>query len=395
MPSIAPSRSRLFAGAALTLSLGTAIAIAASASEPGADNHAHAAPATQISRGTFDATQPAAAAAAAAALPIWGAMAPENLGTCPAAAHDRYVVDGGDGYLYRTWHPQVVPIDPASPSATCTFAHEHGDNPASQTNARIRAVPIRFGYLGRRMPTPEEPNGHDEPHEGFKVYVANAGQRNDEGRTAVNDSRIVVHMGTGGPKRFVTQHHSLQFVLQTSYAWMNIQTMADTGGVGNICANPRQGKTVMSLKAGCKVDSLYEIWSVTAKIRTTSGRTVAFANIASAVFDPITVFDPANPTRVLYIWDPAVNPILNFPNNPRSSSRGCNREAYHGPAQWDNSTSSDVYLTDAMGQEMPNGPVRQEISRYRSTSNFVATNDGQSQFKFRSRQCAAGLGLKN
>lgn len=393
MQSIAPFRSRLFVGATFTLTLGAALAVAASTSEP--NNHNHAAPAAQISRGTFDAATQPGVVTAAAALPIWGAMAPENLGTCTAAVHDRYVVDGGDGYLYRTWHPQVVPVNPASPATTCTFAHEHGDNPASQTNARVRAVPILFGYLGRRMPTAEEPNGHDEPHEGFKVYVANAGQRNDEGRTALHDSRIVVHMGTGGPKRFVTQHHSLQFVLQTSYAWMNIQTMADTGGTGNICANPRQGKTVMSLKAGCKVDSLYEIWSVTAKIRTTSGRTVAFANIASAVFDPITVFDPANPTRVLYIWDPAVNPILNWPNNPRSNARGCNREAYHGPAQWDNATSSDVYLTDAMGQEMPNGPVRQEVSRYRSTSNFVATNDGLSQFKFKSRQCAAGLGLKN
>jgi hypothetical protein len=391
MPSLDPLRSRLFVGAALTLTVGAALAIAASTSEP--DNHNHAAAPAQISRGAFDATQPAARPAPA--LPIWGAMALENLGTCTAAAHDRYVVDGGDGYLYRTWHPQVVPLDPALPAVTCTFAHEHGDNPASQANTRIRAVPIRFGYLGRRMPTAEEPNGHDEPHEGFKVYVANAGQRNDEGRTALHDSRIVLHMGTGGPKRFTTQHHSLHFTLQTSYAWMNIQTMADTGGTGNICANPRQGKTVMSLAPGCKVDSLYEIWSVTAKVRTTSGRMVAFANIASAVFDPITVFDPANPTRLVYLWDPAVNTILNWPNNPRDYARGCNREAYHGPAQWDNSTSSDVYLTDAMGQEMPNGPVRQEVSIYRSTSNFVATNDGLSQFKLRSDRCASGLGLKN
>src|SRR4029077_17770165 len=136
-----------------------------------------------------------------------------------------------------------------------------------------------FGYIGRRMPMPEEPNGHEEPHEGFKVYVANAGARNDEGRTALHDSRIVIHMGTGGPKRFGTRNHSLQFVLQTSYAWLNIQTMADTGGTGNICANPRQGKTVMSLAPGCKVDSLYEIWSVPAKIRNLANRQVAFANI--------------------------------------------------------------------------------------------------------------------
>ena len=118
-----------------------------------------------------------------------------------------------------------------------------------------------------------------------------------------------MHMGTGGPKRFTTRHHSLAFTLRTSYAWLNIQTMADTGGVGNICANPRQGKTVMSLQSGCVVDSLYEIWSINARIRTNTGRQVAYANVATAVFDPVTVYDPANPTRVLYIWDPAVNPI--------------------------------------------------------------------------------------
>ena len=44
---------------------------------------------------------------------------------------------------------------------------------------------------------------------------------------------------------------------------------------------------------------------------------------------------------------------------------------------------------------MYNGPLRQEISRYRSTGNFVATNEGLSQFKLKSKQCAAGLGIKN
>jgi hypothetical protein len=337
-----------------------------------------------------------ALAAQSGAAPIFGTVAPEVLGNCPAATHDRYVVDGGDGYRYRTWHPRVVPVDLANPSVTCAFAHEHGDNPATQTNARVRAVPIRFGYIGRRMPMPGEPNGHDEAHEGFKVFVVNAGTINDEGRTALHDSRIVVHMGTGGPKRFTMRHHSLQFTLQTSYAWLNLQTMADTGGVGNICASPRQGKTVISLAPGCKLDSTYEIWSVTSTIRLTTGRIIAIANIASAAFDPITVLDPADPTRLVYLWDPAVNAVMNWPNNSRTYVRGCDREAYHGPAYWYNNTSSDTFFTDAVGNEVAGGPLRQEVSRYVSDgSMFRATNDGLSQFKYRKRNCGSSLGFKN
>ena len=114
MSSTAPFHRRLFIGATLSLTLGAALAVVV-ASEPDNNNHNHAAPAAQISRGTFDTPTQPGAVTAAAALPIWGAMAPENLGTCTAAVHDRYVVDGGDGYLYRTWHPQVVSVNPASP----------------------------------------------------------------------------------------------------------------------------------------------------------------------------------------------------------------------------------------------------------------------------------------
>jgi hypothetical protein len=332
--------------------------------------------------------------------PIWGVLAPDILGSCPLAVHERFVVDGEDGFRYRTWHPQTVPIDDADPSkGTCTFAHEHGDDPSTQTLPEIRNVPIRFGYVGRRMPMPGEPNGHEEPHEGFKVYVANAGQRNDEGRTNLHDSRIVLHMGTGGPKRFTTQHHSLQYVVRTNAgAWMNVQTMADTGGVANICTNPRQGKTVMVLDPTCRVDSLYEIWEATAEIKNLAGAVVARAVVSTATFDPITVFDPANPTALLYMWDPAVDAILKFPDgtkDSRAGARGCNREAYHGPTQWDNKTEQDVYFTDAMGQEVENGPLRQEVSRDRSTGRFVATDDGLSQFKVASMQCRQGLGIKN
>lgn len=99
---------------------------------------------------------------------------PVILGTCPAAVHDRYTVVGPDGKTYRTWHPATVPLDPNDPlKGTCTFAHEHGDDP--RTLLVNPSLPP-FGYIGALA-------GDNEPHEGFKVFVANRGVVNDEGAT--------------------------------------------------------------------------------------------------------------------------------------------------------------------------------------------------------------------
>jgi predicted phage tail protein len=84
---------------------------------------------------------------------IFGIVDPTILGTCSAATHDKWVVDGGDGFKYRTWHPQTDPTG-------CVYGHEHGDNPASIQEPTIAASPVRFGYIGRRHPMAGEPNGH-------------------------------------------------------------------------------------------------------------------------------------------------------------------------------------------------------------------------------------------
>ena len=328
---------------------------------------------------------------------IWGIVAADTLGTCTTQVHDRYVVTGDDGKLYRTWHPQTVPVDAANPSgAKCVFGHEHGDDPSTVANAEIKATPVAFGYIGRRMSTATEPNGHEEAHEGFKVFVANKGKVNDEGRSNLHDSRFVFHMGTGGVKRYDTQFHSLDYkVITNDGRKMFVQAMADTGGVGNICANPRQGKTVMTLGSDCKLDSLYEIWENAITIRNANHKVIAKALASTAVFDPITVMDPNNHTRLVNTWSTEFNSALNFPNNDRTYVRSCEREAYHGPTYWENTGNAEVYYTDAMGMEMAAGDLKQIISKHNTGGTFTATNDGLSQFKFRKSYCAAGLGLKN
>jgi hypothetical protein len=212
-------------------------------------------------------------------------------------------------------------------------------------------------------------------------------------------------MGTGGAARFTTRFHSLDFHIVTSNGGrMDISGMADTGNVGTICSSPRQGRTVMGL--GCKVDSAYEIWENTLRI-SNKGNTVANATTSTAVFDSITVMDPADLTKAINTWDPlAYSQIFKF-NDSRTGARGCDREAYSGPVMWYNSGGSQTYYTDVYGAVVSNGPIKQYISTI-STKNAGAVtqygglimaykggSDPQVQFKLRRSACAPGLGVKN
>ena len=325
---------------------------------------------------------------------IWGVVDPIVLGTCTAAQHDVYTVDGGDGYRYRTWHPQVDP-------SGCTYAHEHGDNPALTQSAEIAASPVRFGYIGRRHPMPGEPNGHEEAHEGFKVFIANPGDVNDEGRVNRVYSRSVFHMGTGGPKRFNMPHHTAELrVIHPEFGLKAFtQLIMDTGSVGAVCdpRKPAPVKDVIQLNSPCKLNSGYEIWSTQQTVMF-HGREVYRAFATPAVFDPITVFNPANPTELVYANDPRVAAIKNFPDD-WSKNRGCERESYAQPGYWYNGGGRTEYYTDAMGGELPSTDpmaLKQEISASDSIS-APATNDGLVQFKMRRSYCqqASKLGLKN
>lgn len=325
---------------------------------------------------------------------IFGIVDAAVLGTCSAATHDQWTVDGGDGFLYRTWHPQTDP-------SGCVYAHEHGDNPALMQDAEIASSPVRFGYIGRRHPMPGEPNGHEEAHEGFKVFIANRGDVNDEGRVNRVYSRSVFHMGTGGPRRFSMPHHSAEIRLVHPEFGLKAftQLMMNTGGVAPVCdpRAPAPVKDAIVLGQPCRINSAYEIWSASQSVRF-QGREVYRAFATPAVFDPITVFNPANPTEVVYAWDPRVAAVKNFTDD-WSYFRGCDRESYAQPGVWHNGGGRTTYTTDAMGQELAaTDPLAlvQVISASDSVS-APATTDGLLQFKVRRGFCQqrSKLGLKN
>jgi len=300
---------------------------------------------------------------------------------CPDWVHNRYTVRGPDGELYPTWHPQV------DPEFGCYFDHDHGDDP--RTSLANPELPP-FGYVGKLA-------GMPEAHEGFKVFVANRGTRNDEGRVALTSTRIVAHMGTGGVRRYRVRHHSLMFdLVAPSGHRVSVQGMADTGLVGSICERDRSlsdndpnndiGRTVMTLPgAGCHSQnpgSLYEIWAFRLRL---DNRVEVIAS--TAAFDPITTMNPANLDELHYTE-------LVFEGF--SGLRGCYREAYHGPVYWYNQNGPEVFYTDAFGR--PRGPIRQQVSRHNDIGiRMSERSDGfQNIFKqMPTNYCGPGLGLKN
>lgn len=320
-------------------------------------------------------------------LPIWGVADASVLGTCSATTHDAWTVDGGDGFRYRTWHPQVDP-------SGCVYAHEHGDDPARSAHAAISASPVRFGYIGRRM-------HHEEAHEGFKVFIANPGDVNDESRVNRVYSRSVFHMGTGGPKRFSMPHHSAEIrLIHPEFGLAAFtQLMMDTGGTGAVCdpRSPAPVKDVIQLQSPCLLGSAYEIWSTTQSVRY-QGRTVYTAFATPAVFDPITVLNPANPTEVVYAWDARVAAVKRFTDD-WSHFRGCDRESYAQPGYWRNAGGPTTFYTDATGNEVPASDPNALVQQIAAVDSVgaPATNDGLVQFKMRRSYCQqrASLGLKN
>lgn len=296
---------------------------------------------------------------------IWGPVHPDTLGEWTATEHDAFVLDGGDGWKYRTWHPQC--LDFPSGLTTSGFvrrcaAHEHGDNPASQGDAWVRSkFDARFGYAARRhKDMPGEPDGHVEAHEGFKVFVANKGDTNDEGRVNRTWTTASFHMGTGGPARFGVRHHSGS--LASRHDWpgepqmrIAFHVLADTGGVATVCDPRVQApvKDVMQLDSPCKLPSQYEIWRAETALVDASGVELARVFQTPATFDPITIRNPANPSEVVYAHDPRMAASKQFPGDDWSGNKDVERETYaQNPYLYTQGRSTSDYWLNPLGRQV-------------------------------------------
>ena len=107
------------------------------------------------------------------------------------------------------------------------------------------------------------------------------------------------------------------------------------------------------------------------------------------MFDPITVLNPANPTELVYAWDPRVTAIKQFPPTTGRWGAGAIARATRSRATGTTAGGPTSYYTDAMGKPMAaSNPLAllQVISAHNSIG-APATTDGQGAFKVRRSYC--------
>lgn len=283
--------------------------------------------------------------------------------TCPAWAHDQWLVLAPNGRMYRTWHPAVQPDN--LPGAGCKFNHEHGtrDPRGSKADPTLPA----YGYVA-------DLHGMSEPHEGFKTEYANAGERNEfENFSATSDVKATMHQGTFGAGRVNQRMHTIEFDLKNANgAEVHVHGMGDTGYASNQCVPPDQLDTEQGTVGvrffalpfaqakACGLGTPYEVWEWALPLR---GDNRIHSKLGT--FDAITAFNP--------LAGKLEQTSDTWPNAPFS---GCKRDFYFGP----------VYLNTAVDYVDEFG-VRQFV-KPGSVKNFPLDSVGKSAFKLDYSNCA-------
>jgi hypothetical protein len=198
-----------------------------------------------------------------------------------------------------------------------------------------------FGPIGARVSS-------DEPHPGFKVFVVN------EDRKGLA-WMVVLHQGSGSPRRGTVRFHSLELWLFTESGRLVAHTrrMADFGRAIPNCPGARLARSMRLLpNPGCK--SVYEEWDTALDV---GG--VLRGNPGFGIDNAITQFDPADPARVVFN-----KPFACGPHDPagwRSYCKGDKRTVSH-PRWVVRNAGRSRFRTDAYGRRARRGFL-QVVSR--------------------------------
>ena len=217
-----------------------------------------------------------AAPAALAADPIDHSQprAPDGTPICADWVHERYTVERG-GRFWPTWHP------PRDTRYQCAFGHEHGSNPRAFRYFARTGMPA-FGLVSDYA-------GSSEAHAGFKVFVAN------EDRKGLA-WMIVLHQGSGSPRRGSVRFHSLEtwlFRERGRHMLARTRQMADFGEAVPNCPGVASSESWRLLPVpGCRAS--YEEWATALDVGGALRARPAFG-----IHNAITQFDPADPERVI------------------------------------------------------------------------------------------------
>lgn len=264
---------------------------------------------------------------------------PTAVDTCPVSLHNEYSVIGPDGKLYPSWHPATA-IDPAT-GTSCTFGHEHGDDPATsdiytwvtdfidQDASKSRGIP--FGYVSETLDTYSSAQNsvvvRHEDNAGHKVIVADdvsviganprVAVKDDNGAAIKCDYLIKFHQGSHSSDATKNNAHETLYAIRctdgtelisstfTRYGDANeFDRSCDAQKVqtsGSILPDGFGGRRLIPdmtcvnrdvLVPGSQqsnIWSLYEVWESANRIKTDGGTELAS-------FDPW--FGVRNPSRV-------------------------------------------------------------------------------------------------
>jgi hypothetical protein len=263
--------------------------------------------------------------------------APDGTPVCADWVHDRYAVERG-GRTWATWHP------PRDPRYRCAFGHEHGSNPRAFRHFTRTGMPA-FGLVSDFA-------GSSEAHAGFKVFLAN------EDRKGLA-WMIVLHQGSGSPRRATVRFHSLEtwlFRERGRRLLARTRQMADFGEAVANCRGVRSRTQWRLLPVpGCR--PTYEEWATAIDV---GG--VFRARPAFGIHNAITQFDPADPQRVVFNKPAACG--TDDPAGWSSRCKGDRRTVLH-PRWLVRNSGRSRFRTDAFGRRAGSGLLQVVSSRLR------------------------------
>lgn len=172
---------------------------------------------------------------------------------------------------------------------------------------------------------------------------------------------IVLHQGTGSPKRATQRFHSLDLwmIRRSDRALLaEVHLMADFGTAVLDCDNedpPPAARVLPALGPGCSQD--YEDWTTQLSV----GGKLKAPGISFGVDNPTTIIDRADPTKTTFNT-PAVCGAGD-PAGPDSTCKGDRRWIQH-PRWVLNNRGPSVFYTDAYGGRASSKPFPGSVRQF-------------------------------
>lgn len=337
---------------------------------------------------------------------------PTEHDTCSTELHDSYQVTGRDGEPYDSWHPTSA-TDPGT-GDTCTFGHEHGDDPQTSDiydwtieTMGEESTGVPFGFAAHMTSKlPDAPHRHED-HAGHKVFVQNDVKlvrddrsgyaRDSSGEPVTCDYLVYAHQGSHSGDALKNNQHELMYSTQcTDGTEMVLSFMTGYGSANEFTANcdartvDTEGSDLTDGTGGgreipdvqCVEEhapdfwATYELWKVDQTIAAPDGSDLVRVDPWFGVRNPSRVGDGSDPVATVEVFG---NDMTGWPWNlitegmgqrdPGSPFDGSERDVYFQDSVLDNSGGPTEYYTNAYGADTTTEPADALIRQYVSSSS--------------------------